>query len=281
VAKGKAAGMTLTEKYVWQVRSAAKHEGKKTKPSVKAAPAPKAAAPAVKGRQLGKSAEFVLAQDPKLSAPEIVDLAKAAGFDLTAHRIHNIRWAAKRSGKQANTSAKATATPKVAAAAAKPTKAITKTAYILDFPQGTPAAEVVAKAKAEGIKLSVGHVYSVRTAAKAKAKKAKATSASTKAVRTTAITTGVIDQAPRDRYASPSTIADINPLDLAYAVGRLVTEGKTTAAEVVQLAAERTARIMSLESELAALKGGSVPMGEMAKPVRAKKGTKPAKANKA
>ena len=63
------------------------------------------------------------------------------------------------------------AKPAAAAKAAKPSKPITKAAYILGFPPGTPAADIVAKAKAEGIKLTIGHVYSTRTAARAKAAK--------------------------------------------------------------------------------------------------------------
>ena len=56
--------------------------------------------------------------------------------------------------------------------------------------------------------------------------------------------------APRQREASPTGIAQIDPLDLAYAVGRLVAEGRTTAADVANLAAERTVRIQFLEAHL-------------------------------
>ena len=68
---------------------------------------------------------------------------------------------------------------------------------------------------------------------------------------------------------STTGIAQINPLNLAYAVGRLIAAGKTTAAEVTRLAAERADRIKALELELAALKGGNVPAAELAKRAKA------------
>jgi hypothetical protein len=237
VSKGKAAGLTLTEKYVWQIRSAAKKVAKKAKAPVKTARAAKVAAPAAKGRKPGKLAQFVLAQDPKLSAPEVVKLAKGAGFDVTAHRVHNIRWRAKQKG-----------TVKAAVKAAPVVKTVT------------------------------AHVYAIRTAAKAKAKKGKAAPAPAKVVRTKA------KQSPATR---PTGIAGVPALDLAYAVGRLIEAGTTTAAEIVHLAAERTARIQSLEAHLAALKGGNVPEGGVAtvakpgKPGRAGKAPKQTMAKKA
>jgi hypothetical protein len=159
-------------------------------------------------------AEFVLAQDPKLSAPEIVVLAKAAGFDLTGHRVHNIRWRAKQqTGKKA----------KIVRAAVK-----------------TKSAKVA----------RIGARPGRRTAPR------------------------IASSTPR---ASTGAIAGIHALDLAYAIGRLVAEGRTTAAEVASLAAERTNRIESLEAHLAALKGGEVPAAEVAMVAMVVKATKPRK----
>ena len=63
------------------------------------------------------------------------------------------------------------------AAKKTPASKNTKTAYVLALPADMPAKEVVEKAKAEGIELTEGHVYNIRSAAKAKgapnAKKAK------------------------------------------------------------------------------------------------------------
>ncbi|MBI5487909.1 MAG: hypothetical protein HY905_11300 [Deltaproteobacteria bacterium] len=52
-------------------------------------------------------------------------------------------------------------------------------------------------------------------------------------------------------------LSAVRGLDLTYVVGRLIAAGKTTASEVLALAAERTDRIRSLEKELAALKTGT------------------------
>ncbi len=64
-------------------------------------------------------------------------------------------------------------------------KKITKTAYVMALPLDMPAKLVVAKAKADGIELSEGHVHNIRSAAKtktkAKPKAAKAKKASKKA----------------------------------------------------------------------------------------------------
>src|SRR2546428_11639469 len=51
-------------------------------------------------------------------------------------------------------------------------------------------------------------------------------------------------------------LGKIPAVDLAYAVGRLIQEGKTSLAEVRRLADERPARIAALERELATLKAG-------------------------
>ena len=51
-------------------------------------------------------------------------------------------------------------------------------------------------------------------------------------------------------------LSRIAPTDLAYAVSRLIANGKTSAAEVRKLAAERPARIAAIQRELQALQGG-------------------------
>lgn len=58
------------------------------------------------------------------------------------------------------------ATKKITPKKSKMTK--TKSAYVLGLPADMPAKEVVTKAKADGIKLSEGHVYSIRSGAKKK-----------------------------------------------------------------------------------------------------------------
>jgi len=51
-------------------------------------------------------------------------------------------------------------------------------------------------------------------------------------------------------------LGKIPAVDLAYAVDRLIQEGKTSVAEVRRFAEERPARIAALERELATLKTG-------------------------
>ena len=50
-------------------------------------------------------------------------------------------------------------------------KKTTKTAFVLSLPTTMPAAEVVQKAKADGIKLDVKYVYNIRATARTAAKK--------------------------------------------------------------------------------------------------------------
>ena len=82
---------------------------------------------------------------------------------------------------------------------------------------------------------------------------------------------------------TPTDIANIPLPDLTYAVNCLIANGQTTAAEVTQLAAERTKRIADLETELAVLKhggaAGSVPAKTKKRATR-KTATKAKKAGK-
>ena len=65
-----------------------------------------------------------------------------------------------------------------------------------------------------------------------------------------------------------TTLSSLPVVDLAYAVGRLVEAGKTTAAEVLQLAADRRKRIVVLEAELKELRQGGAVAAPAAKPGR-------------
>jgi hypothetical protein len=51
-------------------------------------------------------------------------------------------------------------------------------------------------------------------------------------------------------------LGKIPAVDLAYAINRLIQEGKTSLAEARRFAAERPARIAALEHELETLKAG-------------------------
>jgi hypothetical protein len=62
-------------------------------------------------------------------------------------------------------------------------------------------------------------------------------------------------------------LGKIPAVDLAYAVDRLIQEGKTSLAEVRRFAEERPARIAALERELATLKAGRAAAKALSRPV--------------
>jgi hypothetical protein len=61
-------------------------------------------------------------------------------------------------------------------------------------------------------------------------------------------------------------LGKIPAADLAYALSRLIQEGKTSVAEVRRLAGERPARIAALEHELATLKAGHATVKRVGRP---------------
>ena len=62
-------------------------------------------------------------------------------------------------------------------------------------------------------------------------------------------------------------LGKIPAVDLAYAINRLIQEGKTSLAEVRRFAAERPARIAALERELETLKAGHAAAKALRRPV--------------
>jgi hypothetical protein len=63
-----------------------------------------------------------------------------------------------------------------------------------------------------------------------------------------------------------ANLGKIPAVDLAYALNRLIQEGKTSVAEVRRFAGERPARIAALERELATLKTGRVAARAVGRP---------------
>ena len=61
-------------------------------------------------------------------------------------------------------------------------------------------------------------------------------------------------------------LGKIPAVDLAYAVNRLIQEGKTSLAEVRRFTGERPARIAALERELATLKAGHAAAKKVGRP---------------
>jgi hypothetical protein len=133
---------------------------------------------------------FVMSQPATLSAMEIVEKAKEAGFITTPNAVNQTRARAK---ERAAKAAKKSPAQKTVAALPKPPPApekkrtvpppppgkpnapaaSSKSDFVRSQPVDMPGLEVVAKAKAAGIKLSTSLVYEVRRLMRSKpAKKA-------------------------------------------------------------------------------------------------------------
>jgi hypothetical protein len=69
-------------------------------------------------------------------------------------------------------------------------------------------------------------------------------------------------------------LGKIPAADLAYALSRLIQEGKTSVAEVRRFAGERPARIAALERELASLKAGHAAGNAAGRPPDPRAGAK-------
>lgn len=86
---------------------------------------------------------------------------------------------------------------------AKPaTKTVNKAAFVRALSKDMPAAEVVAKAKAQGLTLSAAHVHAIRSAAKA-ARKKKRAGAPTKAAPSKASAPAKVSKASKAKVATP------------------------------------------------------------------------------
>lgn len=77
------------------------------------------------GTKFGSKSEFIRAQDPSLSAADVVKLAKAAGLKLTLQGVYNVRWTSKQKGAGTHAAPKSTAATSAApkSTAAKPVAA--------------------------------------------------------------------------------------------------------------------------------------------------------------
>ncbi len=125
------------------------------------------------GAKAQTKTSFVLSFPPSVPAKEVVAAGAEAGITLTEKGVYKTRYLARAKGSK---------TPK--AALAKPAKAARRpgkrgpgdgsaSSFIREQPATMKASEVVAAAKAKGISLTAGLVYSVRQAAKKKAAKAR------------------------------------------------------------------------------------------------------------
>jgi hypothetical protein len=111
--------------------------------------------------------DFIRSQPANLSAAEVVAKAKGAGLKFSRQLVSAVRARAKAKGKGKAPAVKQTRTVKSGAPATKTTN---KAAFVRAHGNLSPK-EIIAKAKAEGIKLGVSYVYNVRGADKMAAKK--------------------------------------------------------------------------------------------------------------
>jgi len=126
--------------------------------------------------------KFILSLPHGLPLKEVIARAKAKGMKASGNNVYRIRrtFGAK-VAKTAPSKPTATGTSKPAASPTSNPKPASKSDFIRQQPASLSAAEVVAKAKAAGIKLDSFLVYKVRSRAGAKGKRkniAKKTSTS-------------------------------------------------------------------------------------------------------
>jgi hypothetical protein len=106
------------------------------------------------GKTPSKSA-FVRGLPATMPAKEVVAKAKIAGLTLSDRYVHVIRSIAKRAARQGTPGAKATRR------GGRPISS--KRTFVLSLPAGLPAADVIKRAKAEGMKLTTNYVYKIRS----------------------------------------------------------------------------------------------------------------------
>jgi hypothetical protein len=129
----------------------------------------------------GKS-DFIRKQPASLSAPEVVAKGKAAGIKFTPQLVYKVRGGSTAKKRQAKKAKKTSTAKPVAAAHAPSTNSkVSKAAFIRSLPKDMPVAEVIAKGKAQGLKIAETYVSWARWAGKkANKKSAKATAPATK-----------------------------------------------------------------------------------------------------
>jgi hypothetical protein len=112
--------------------------------------------------------DFIRAQPANLSAAEVVAKAKGAGLKFSRQLVSAVRARAKAKDK-----APVAKKSRALKSGAPATKRANKAAFVRAHGSLSPK-EILAKAKAEGIKLGIRYVYNVRGADKMAAKKTRA-----------------------------------------------------------------------------------------------------------
>jgi outer membrane receptor for Fe3+-dicitrate len=113
---------------------------------------------------------FIRSQPTELSAADVVEKAKADGLTITPGLVYEVRSQVQSKRKAKKTAAKKTSAV-TKSAAQKPAKT-TKADFVRKLPTASPK-EIIARAKAEGIKINLDYVYKVRSSSKAGKAKTK------------------------------------------------------------------------------------------------------------
>ena len=110
---------------------------------------------------------FVRGLPASMPAKDVVAKAKAAGLTLSDRYVHVIRSIAKRAARNGH------AVEKAPRRGGRPISS--KRTFVLGLPASLPAAEVIKRAKAEGMKLTTNYVYKIRSRGAAAADAATST----------------------------------------------------------------------------------------------------------
>jgi hypothetical protein len=105
-------------------------------------------------KSVSKSA-FVRGLPASMPAKEVVAKAKSAGLTLSDRYVHVIRSIAKRAARNGHTALK---TPR---RGGRPISS--KRTFVLSLPASLSAAEVIKRARAEGMHLTTNYVYKIRS----------------------------------------------------------------------------------------------------------------------
>jgi hypothetical protein len=154
-------------------------------------------------RPISKTTKFILALPKTLPAKEVLAKAKANGLKTSESNVHRVR---RLHGRRS----KAPASPATSAASSH-AKVLKKSDFVRSLSAATPAKDVVAKAKAAGVKLDLQYVYKIRSRAKpAAAKRSAGRPASAQALR------------PSARLTESSAEALLRALGAEIGLGRAV-----------------------------------------------------------
>jgi hypothetical protein len=114
-------------------------------------------------RPISKTTKFILALPKDLTAKQVLAKAKASGLETSESNVHRVR---RLHGRRTKTSAKASLPATPAPKGGNKPSGLRKSDFVREQPASTPAKEVVAKAKASGLKLDLQYVYKVRSRSK-------------------------------------------------------------------------------------------------------------------